>query len=401
VIDQQRGLGADEHVADASKLGGRRRLRFCVDGVVEGLLEQHEADRDQRWSGSVRGRKVPDARPVQPPPQAGVDGSDADIIGQMLRFLREADVRNLLTMDETIAALEAAFRDWAAGRASNQPRRRVTAGSGAVLAIMSAALSQRGLLGLKAYTSGKHGARFWVALFDAADGRPVAMLEADWLGRMRTGAASGLATKYLANPDAKVLAVIGAGTQALTQVLAIAAVRPLSEVRIFSRDPARRGALAQEVQRAIPGGIHVTQAQSARAAVETAQVITTITSAGRPVLFGSWLTPGQHLNVCGSNMPDRREVDAAAVARADLLVADDVEAARLEAGDLLLAEAEGTLTWPRVHSLREVVAGGPGRQQGSDLTLFKSVGLAVEDIAAAAVVLARAEARGVGQPLPD
>src|SRR5229473_1968607 len=157
-------------------------------------------------------------------------------------FLRESDVKALLTMEVTLAALEAAFGEWAAGRASNQPRRRVA--SGAVLATMSCALPSSGLMGFKAYTHGPNGARFWVALFDASDGRPRALMEADWLGRMRTGAASGLATKYMARPEASIFTIIGAGSQALTQVLAVAAVRSLREVRVFSRDAGHRAAFA-------------------------------------------------------------------------------------------------------------------------------------------------------------
>src|SRR5207244_3521265 len=173
-------------------------------------------------------------------------------------FLRETDVKELLTMDVTLAALEAAFREWAAGRASNQPRRRVA--GGAVLATMSAALPAKGLMGFKAYTHGKSGARFWLCLFDAADGRPRAVIEADWLGRMRTGATSGLATKYLAPAPASVLTVIGAGTQSLTQVLAVAAVRPLREVRVFSRTAAHRDALVAELRNVLPGTIAIQSA---------------------------------------------------------------------------------------------------------------------------------------------
>lgn len=302
-------------------------------------------------------------------------------------------------MDMTIAALESAFRDWAAGHASNQPRRRVA--DGAVLATMSAALPATGLMGFKAYTHTKAGARFWVCLFDAADGRPRAVIEADWLGRMRTGAASGVATKYLARHDASVLTIVGAGSQALTQVLAVAATRVLSEVRVASRDPAHRDALVAELQKALPRTIALHPAANLREAIDGAEILTTMTSAAHPLFPGEWLQPGQHLNVCGSNYPDRREVDGRVVARADLVVADDAEAARLEAGDLLIAEREGQLNWSRVHSLRDVVAGSTGSRQPSDVTVFKSVGLAIEDVAAAAVVLELAQARGVGQPLTD
>jgi alanine dehydrogenase len=312
-------------------------------------------------------------------------------------FLREADVKALLTMDATLAALESAFRDWSAGRATNQPRRRVA--GGAVLATMSAALPSSGLMGFKAYSHGATGARFWVALFDAANGRPRALMEADWLGRMRTGAASGLATKYLARREAAIFTIIGAGSQALTQVLAVAAVRPLREVRVFSRDPGHRAAFADQLGAAL--NIPVRRMPSLQDAIDGAEIVTTMTSAAQPIFPGEWLQAGQHLNVCGSNIPDRREVDGRTVARADLLVADDVDAARLEAGDLILAEREGQLSWGRVKSLRDMVAGTTGQRQPSDVTLFKSVGLAIEDVAAGAIVLQLAEARGVGVQLPD
>lgn len=300
-------------------------------------------------------------------------------------------------MDATLAVLEAAFREWAAGHASNQPRRRVADGS--TLATMSAALPSAGLMGFKAYTHGPNGARFWVALFDAADGRARALMEADWLGRLRTGAASGLATRYLARRDASIFTIIGAGSQALTQVLAVAAVRKLREVRVFSRDADHRSAFADQLRASVD--VPVRPMASLRDAVDGAEIVTTITSAGQPIFPGEWLQAGQHLNVCGSNIPSRREVDGRTIARADLVVADDVDAARLEAGDLILAEREGQMSWGRVHSLRDVVAGGTGQRQPSDVTVFKSVGLAIEDVAAGSVVLQVAEARGVGVQLPD
>ncbi len=266
---------------------------------------------------------------------------------------------------------------------------------------MSAVLPSKGLMGFKAYTHGKAGARFWVCLFDASDGRPRAVIEADWLGRIRTGAVSGLATKYLARQDASVLTVIGAGTQALTQVLAVATVRTLREIRVFSRDPTHRDAFVEQLTASLPGAGSIRAAGSLREAVDGAEILTTITTAARPVFPGEWLHAGVHLNVCGSNYPDRREIDGRTVARADVVVADDADAARVEAGDLLLAEREGQLNWARVHSLRDVVAGSTGARQPSDVTLFKSVGLALEDVAAGAAVLELAEARGLGQRLPD
>jgi len=304
-------------------------------------------------------------------------------------------VRTLITVGEAIEVLDAAFRDWAAGSADNQPRRRVAAG--VVLATMSAALPTRGVLGFKAYTAGRHGAQFRTQLFDTASGELVAILEGDHLGRVRTGATSGLATRYLARPDASRLTIFGAGTQALTQVLAVASVRPLREVRVLSRDATRRERLLTELE---ANGIRARAGDDQREAVAAADMITTITSARSPLFPGAWLRPGQHLNVAGSNWPQRREVDGETVSRASLIVADDADAARVEAGDLLLAEAEGRLDWGRVHSLREVTAGSVKRTGPHEITLFKSVGLALEDIAVAATVLERARSRGIGEHLP-
>lgn len=313
----------------------------------------------------------------------------------MVLLLREADVTALITVPEAIDVLESAFQEWAAGRADNQPRRRVTAG--VVLATMSAALPVRSVIGFKAYTHGRQGARFWVHVFDAESGRLVAILEADQLGRIRTGAVSGLATRHLARPDASRMTVFGAGHQAVTQILAVAAVRPLAEVRVLNRDPARREELIRELAQ---NGVRAVAGGDPRDAVETADIVTTITSSAAPLFPGAWLRAGQHLNVAGSNWPQRREVDSDAVAKAAIVVADDPDAARVEAGDLLLAESEGRLAWDRVHGLREVVAGSVTRGGSQDITLFKSVGLALEDVAVAATVLERARSRGIGEHIP-
>jgi len=316
------------------------------------------------------------------------------IIAWMALLLREADVRALVDINDGLKALDSAFRESAAGQARNQPRRRV-GDTGTTLAIMSAALPSRNLVGYKAYTAGRGGARFWVHLFDAGDGRLLAVIEADWLGALRTGAVSGLATGALARPDASTLTLFGAGHQALPQALAVAAVRPLSEIRLVNRDPLRRASLAGELRRSLPA-VKVVEASSAQEAVAGADIITTITSARTPLFSGSWIEAGQHLNAAGSNMPGRRELDSRAIGRADLLVVDDLEAARLEAGDLLLAEQEGALAWSSVHPLADLIAGPLRRSLASDVTLFKSVGLALEDVALGAVVLERAKDRGLG-----
>src|SRR3989442_9555185 len=264
-------------------------------------------------------------------------------------FLRETDVKELLTMDTTLLALEAAFREWAAGRATNQPRRRVA--GDAVLATMSAALPSKGLMGFKAYTHSKAGARFWLCLFDTADGRPRAVIEADWLGRMRTGATSGLATKYLAPAQASVLTIIGAGTQSPTQVLAVAAVRPLREVRVFSRTSAHRDALVEQLRVMLPGTIAIQPAGSLREAVDGASILTTITSAAHPIFPGEWLQAGQHLNVGGSNYPDRREIEGRGGGPPRPLVGAHVQGAPVPGRDLPLPGNAGGTYFGAGHTL--------------------------------------------------
>src|SRR4029077_2106632 len=168
----------------------------------------------------------------------------------------------------------------------------------------SAALPSSGLVGFKGYTHGPNGARFWLALFDPSDGPPRALMEADWLGQLRTGAAAGLATRYLARRDASIFTIIGAGHQALTQALAVAAVRPLRDVRVFSRDAGHRVAFADQLGAAIE--VPVRPMASLRDALDGAEIVTTITWAAQPIFPGEWLQAGQHLNVCGSDISEPR-----------------------------------------------------------------------------------------------
>ncbi len=384
-------------IADPAQPLDGPALGLGIERVVQRPSEEDETDRhDCRFSTSSRSQMA-DPGAGQDPPETGIDSHHADIIVQVTLLLRETHVRTLLTMEDAIGALEFAFREWAEGRADNQPRRRVRAG--VFLATMSAALPARGIVGLKAYTSGKDGTRFWVHLFDATTGHPQAVIEADHLGRLRTGAASGLATRYLAREEASVVALFGAGAQALTQALAIVAVRPIKEIRVVNRNPDRRKAFVDELRHAWSAG-RIRETVSARDAISGAHVVTTVTSGGSPLFPGTWLEAGQHVNVVGSNWPNRRELDSTAISRADPIVADDLEAAQVEAGDLIMAVADGSLDWTRVASLRDVVAGRVSRSNPDQISLFKSVGLALEDLAVAGTILQRAEERGLGETIP-
>jgi alanine dehydrogenase len=307
-------------------------------------------------------------------------------------YLTEQNVRDLLPMADCIGLMQTAFARLASGEALNQPRRRLILPTGSVLHYMAASDGQ--YYGTKIYaTNPRYGANFLFLLYRAADAQPLAMIEANRLGQIRTGAASGLATKLLAREDAATLAIIGSGFQARTQLEAMLAVRTISDVRVWSRDPAKRAAFAAETStRAV---------ETAEEAVRGAQIVVTATNAKEPVISSSWVAPGTHLNIMGSNQANRREIPAELVRRADLIVVDSIEQARMESGDLVMALEEQDWSSSRIVELKNVVAGGlPARKTPDQITLFKSIGLAVEDVIAGAFVYERAREAGIGQAVP-
>jgi len=316
----------------------------------------------------------------------------------MALFLTEQNVTDLLTMPDALIAVEEAFREQGRAAAQNLPRRRLRPPSG-VLHLMAGSLPGLGVMGFKAYSTTRAGAKFHVMLYSTESGELLAMLQGDRLGQMRTGAASGVATKYMADPEADTLAVIGTGWQAQSQVAAIAAVRPLREIRVFSRDAAKRDAFARAMQ--AQTGVTATASASAEMAVRGAAIVATITSARTPVLRGEWLAEGAHVNAAGSNALSRAEIDDETVRRAGFVATDSNEQARMEGGDLIAAIERNLIGWEQVHELGAVVCGMlKPRRAPSDITLFKSHGIALEDVAAARRVYELARARGVGQELP-
>jgi alanine dehydrogenase len=314
------------------------------------------------------------------------------------RFISEADVRALVTMADALAAVEGCFRRLGAGQATQEPRRRARAPAG-LLHVMFGADPEEGVLGLKSYTSFAGTARFHVLLYSALDGRLLALIEAGRLGELRTGAATGLATRLLARPGAAVAAVFGAGRQAETQIEALAHARDFTEFRVYSRDPERRRAFCADLCARF--GLWVLPTESPEAALTGADVVTTITTASRPVFPGALLAPGAHVNAAGSNSLLRREIDEETVCRAGLVVVDSAAAVPLEGGDLLGPLQKGLLYPEALVELADVVAGRhPGRESDEQITLFKSHGVAAEDVALAALVYRRALEQGRGTPLP-
>lgn len=316
----------------------------------------------------------------------------------MALLLTEADVARLLPMAVALEAVEEAFRWQGEGRLVNRPRVRLPV-PGGLLHVMPAALPEAGVMGLKAYATVRGRARFVVLLFSARTAELLAVIEADRLGQTRTGAASGVATRHLARADAHVVGCYGAGWQARSQLEAVCAVRPVREVRVYSRTPERREHFAVEMAAAL--GVPVRAVEEPEAVARGAHVLVTITTSRTPVLEGRWLEPGVHVNAAGSNARDRTELDAEAVRRADLIATDSLEQARVECGDLLAAVEQGAVGWDRVCELGEIVAGRrPGRRGPEEITLFESQGVAMEDVAVAARVVERARAEGLGHDLP-
>jgi len=315
----------------------------------------------------------------------------------MAIYLSEADVERLLPMRECVEAVEEAFRQWGEGRADNRPRARASV-RGALLHALAAGSESWGRLAAKVYATTREGARFVVLLFDGRTSELLAVIEADRMGQTRTGAASGVATRRLARKDARSLAIIGTGWQARGQAQAIATVRPLQSVRAFGRDRERLREFCRDVETAC--GVRATPCASAEEAVREAHIIVTATSSAQPILEGAWIAPGAHVNAVGSNRAERRELDDEAVRRAGVIVVDSIEQARLEAGDLLAVDGGAPLE--RAVELKEVVTGRhPGRQDDSGITLFKSLGIGLEDLAAASFVYDRAIESGAGKPLPS
>ena len=317
----------------------------------------------------------------------------------MALLLREADVRKVLTMPDTIRTLGLAFRQLAAGEAQNQPRSRIVLPEGrGVLHMLAAAAPRQGVLGYKAYTTFRQGVRFVVMLYSSEDGRLLAEIEADWLGQMRTGAATGVATHALARPEANAIGIIGTGGQARTQLMAVCAVRQIKTIRAYGRDEERRQAFCTEMGALL--GVEVRPAASAEGVVREAEIVVTATTAREPVVRGAWLQPGTHVNAIGSNWANRRELDDEAMTRSAVVAVDSVEQARLEAGDLVLAAAAGAFDWVRALPLAGTVAGQqPGRTAPDQVTLFKSLGLALEDITVAKHVYELARQQGLGEEL--
>ena len=315
----------------------------------------------------------------------------------MTLLLTENDVTSLLNMDSAIAAVEEVLRDQATGDAINRPRNRV-AMPASQLHVLSAGDKRLGVTGLKAYTVSRKGTRFLVLLYDSENGDMLAMIEADRLGQMRTGAASGVATKYLARPDADTVGIYGTGWQAESQLMAVCVVRKIKSIKAYGRNSQRREAFARKMSSLLR--VDVSPVESPEEAARGQAIVITATSAREPVLKGEWIESGTHLNVVGSNFLSKTEVDVETIKRASIIAVDSIEQSRIEAGDLLPAIERGVISWESITELGRIVAGiHRGRTSENDITLFKSNGIALEDISTALRVYNLARSKGIGKEI--
>jgi alanine dehydrogenase len=313
-------------------------------------------------------------------------------------LLSESDVKSILTMPLALEAVEDSFNRLADGTAQVHSRARLHVPGKSYLHYMAAADATSGYMGLKIYTSAKEGLRFLILLFSAESGDLLAQIEADYVGQMRTGAASGLATRLLARADAKTVGIIGTGLQARTQLEAISLARKIESVRAFSRDVGRREKFAADLTAKL--GIPVIAVSSSEQAVREMDIVVTSTTSTNPVVEGRWLKLGTHLNAIGANFPQKHELDAEAIRRCDVIVADSRAQSKIESGDLIQMYGDDQRRWTNVVEFAEIVsAKTPGRTNDNQITLFKSNGIATEDIVVAGRVYEIAKERGIGKPV--
>lgn len=312
----------------------------------------------------------------------------------MVLHLNEDEVKSLLSMDECIQVLEELFQQEALGKAENKPTTEFHL-PGSFFRLKSGVVYGANALGFKTYSG--RGRRL-VFVFDLQTGID-GIVDAVALTQIRTGAMSGLATRYMARPESERVGIIGTGKEARTQVEALSRVRPIRQVRAYSRSPENRHNFAVEMTEKL--GLPVEPAESGEECVKDADIVVTATGANEPVLFGSWLAEGTHVCAVGATTMFRRELDEEAVTRAATIVVEHLPQAEAELGELLYAESRGKLHWGLVRELKDVVSGAlRGRNAPEDITLFDSIGVGTEDVAVAAYLMKKARSISVGTELP-
>lgn len=314
-------------------------------------------------------------------------------------WLTEADVVALLSLPEAIEALERSLKQEAAGDARNMAKTHAAWGGGHTLHAIGAVMARDGVVGTKSWAHTAGGATPLLILWDSQTGGLLAVIEAFALGQMRTGGMTGVATRWLAAEDADAMAVIGSGKQALTQVAAVHAVRPLRTVSIFSPTAEHRERLAATVRDRL--GIAVTTAATAAAAVADMPIVSVVTRAREPIIEAAQLVMGAHINAIGAITPDRQELAQDVLLRADEFAVDSLESVRRLSREFIDYFETGPGDWAQVRPISAVIAAGRGRRPETDLSLFKAMGMGISDLALGIEILSRAKAAGRGRPQPQ
>jgi ornithine cyclodeaminase len=315
----------------------------------------------------------------------------------MSLWISEADVAAMMDLSDAIDALEKGLLAEALGNAQNMVKTHVEFDAGSMLHAIGAAFPADGFVGTKTWAHTKGGATPLLILFDSRDGSLKAVVEAFALGQMRTAAASGVATRWLAAEDADKFAMIGTGKQALPQVAAVLAVRPVKRIGIYGRNRERLDAFVTRVRREFE--VSAEAADSIAQAVDGAGIITVVTRAAEPIVSASMVARGAHINAIGAIVPSRAELSTDVLARAGRIVADSVPQARKLSREFIEFFGTDEARWQRVESLSSVVAGQSRRSLSDDLTLFKSLGMGISDLALGIELYRMALAKGLGRQM--
>ena len=316
----------------------------------------------------------------------------------MIHYLSEKDVQQVLNMDILLDSTERSLRDRALHKAIDIPRQRIYTPEG-TQHVLQASSSIIGYTGFKYYYTRPTGKSFYVHLISIQSGKLEAIVEAIWLSMVRTGAASGAATKYLAKEDASIVGQIGSGYQSIGQLEAVCAVRKIKEARVFSRTRDKLEAYCKKMTEKL--GLPVVPAASAEAAIHDAHIVNVITKSATPTIKGEWLEPGQHINAAGSNALSRAEIDDATVKRCNYITVDSRGTAQKECGDLVSSFEKGVIQWDTLTEIGDIYAGkAPRRTSPTQITLYESHGMGIQDLYGAAKALELAKTRGIGTQLP-
>ena len=301
----------------------------------------------------------------------------------MINFISEDQVKDILSVKNTVELLEEAMKALSTGKAFNSPRKRLpTSYEGGNLHFMAASWPEKGIAGHKSYVVTNGKATFVVVLYSTDGEGLLGVIEANLLGQIRTGAASGLASKYLAKKDSKRIAIIGSGFQAETQLEAIHSQFNLEKVKVYSRKKEKRDAFAEKMTNKL--GVNINTCESSEEATENTDIISLITNSTTPVIFDNQIKRGVHINAAGGNSWLRSELSSDSMKNFDFISCDDIEQAKTECKELMEATEKGIISWNNVHQLSSVINGQiTGRKNSKEITLYESLGIAIQDIAAA------------------